>query len=147
MHHGVDSDERKETSIAKTILGVPLALIVWGIVYVASHIALYLLDLSRGLADDWIQTLFREWFTPGVGGFVAIATVGTFVRGANLRWVAVSFCSPIVLVYIGVSLIIMIGYGERFEYSIGEQLTQWGTALATCIGAAIGVRKYERHSA
>lgn len=126
-------------AITKTILGIPLALIVWAVVYLLAYAALSLLDMTRGLSDDWLQSIFREWFTPGVGGFAAIHAVNKFLNGANLKWVAIIFCAPLVMLYIGFSLYLIITYGDQLEYSLAEQVTQWGMAIATCIGSFIAV--------
>lgn len=135
-------DSVKPINIGKTLLGIPIAFIAWLVVFVAAHIALYLLDSTRGLADDWIQSLFREWFTPGVGGYAAIFLVNKYLYGANLKWVAIGFCSPIVIFYIGFSLYIIIFHGSQFDFSWAEQITNWGMAIATSIGAYIGYSKY-----
>ena len=132
----------KVIHIGKTIIGIPIAFISWLLVYIAVYVALYLLDSMRGLSDDWLQGLFREWLTPGLGGYAAIWTIHRYFSGANLKWVAIGFCSPLVIFYIGFSLYIIIFHGDKFMFSWGEQITNWGMAISTCIGAYIGLRKY-----
>ena len=135
--------ESKSISVTKTLIGIPLAFIIWALVYIAAHVALYLLDSTRGLADDWLQNIFREWFTPGLGGYVAVLVINNYLPNASLKWVAISFCTPIVLFYLGFSLFIIIFHGDQYDYSLGEQILQWGMAIATCIGAYIG---YSQHA-
>lgn len=132
--------------ITKTILGIPLALIVWAVVYLLAYAGLTLLDMTRGLSDNWLQSIFREWFTPAVGGFAAIHAVNKVLDGANLKWVAIVFCAPLVLLYIGFSLYLIVTYGDKLEYSLGEQITQWGMAIATCIGSFIAVNGLKNDS-
>ena len=130
------------TSLIKTAVGVPFALLAWALIYTAAHVALYLLDSTRGLADDGLQKIFREWFTPGVGGYAAVFLVNKYLPAANLKWVSILFCTPLVLFYVGLSLYIIIFHGEKFDYSLGEQVLQWGMAIATCVGAYFGYRTY-----
>jgi hypothetical protein len=133
-------ESTRTISVAKTLLGIPVAFITWLVVFVAAHAALYLLDSIRG--DDWLQGLFREWFTPGVGGYTAIFFVNKYLHSASLKWVAVGFCSPLVFFYIGFSLYVVIFQGSQYDFSWGEQITNWGMAIATCIGAYIGYSSY-----
>jgi len=135
-------ENNKATNVGKTLLGIPLAFIAWAVVFFAGHAALYLLDSTRGLADDWLQGIFREWFTPGVGGYVAIFIVNKYLSGANLKWVAIGFCGPLVVFYIGFSLYIIIFHGNEVEFLWREQIINWGMAIATSIGAYIGYSAY-----
>ena len=137
-------DNTKAINVGKTLLGIPLGFIAWAVVFVAAHVALYLLDSTRGLADDWLQGIFREWFTPGVGGYTAIFIVNKYLPGANLKWVAIGFCAPLVVFYIGFSLYIIIFHGSEVEFSWGEQIINWGMAIATSIGAYIGYSNYAK---
>ena len=126
--------------ILKTIAGILLALLTWALIYLIAHAGLYLLDMVRGLGDDLMQTVFREWVTPGVGGYAAIHAVNEFLKGANLKWVGIIFCSPLVIFYIGLSLYLMVFHSSRYEFSVGEQIIQWGVAITSCIGAYIAYR-------
>ena len=101
-----------------------------------------MLDATRGLTDSWLQGIFREWFTPGVGGYAAIALVNKYLPDANLKWVAILFCLPLVIFFIGVSLYFIIFLGNKFDFSWGQQILQWGMAIATCVGAYIGCSHY-----
>ena len=136
-------EQTKSKIIGSTILGIPFAFIVWAAVFVLAHIALYLLDSLRGLANDWLQGIFREWFTPGVGGYVAIFVVNKYLQNANLKWVAFGFCSPIVFFYIFFSLYTIIFHSGEYVFEWKEQILNWGMAISTCIGAYIGVKNSE----
>lgn len=136
--------DNKTINVGKTLLGIPLGFIAWLVVSVVAHVALYLLDSTRGLADDWLQGVFREWFTPGVGGYTAIFIVNKYLPGANLKWVAIGFCAPLVVFYIGFSLYIIIFQGSEVEFLWGEQIINWGMAIATSIGAYIGYSNYTK---
>ena len=139
-------DNTKKINVAKSLLGIPVAFISWLVVFAAAHAALYILDSTRGLSDDWLQSLFREWFTPGVGGYAAIFIVNKYLSGASLKWVAVGLCSPIVFFYIGLSLYVIIFHGSQYDFSWGEQITNWGMAIATCVGAYIGYSSYAKQN-
>jgi len=54
------------------MLSIPLVIVVWAVVATLSYIAIGLLDSVRGLGDDWLQKIFRDLFTPGLGGYLAI---------------------------------------------------------------------------
>jgi hypothetical protein len=134
--------DKQSANVGKTLLGILLAFVTWLVVFVTAHVLLYLLDYLRGLSDDWLQSLFREWFTPGVGGYAAIYVVDRFLTGANLKWVAIGFCTPIVAVFIGLSIYLMIFHGDKLEFSWGDQITNWGMSIATSVGAYIAYKNY-----
>ena len=133
---------RLRINVVKTIIGIPLAFIIWLLIYCVAHIALYLLDLSRGLEDDWLQIIFRELVTPGIGGYTAIVFVDRHLSGANLKWVAIGFCSPLVFFYICVSLYIIIFLRNEYDFFWRDQILYWGITIATCIGANVAYRKF-----
>jgi hypothetical protein len=128
------------TSPLHTILAIPLAFLTWAIVYILAHVALYLLDSTRGLSDDWLQGIFRELFTPGVGGFAAMHCVANFLSRADLRVVAVVYCLPIVSFFLLFSIYMIVAYGSQVEFSWNEQILNWGVAISTCIGTYIGIK-------
>lgn len=130
-------------SILKTVAGVPVALIAWALIYTLAHVALYFLDMFRGLDNDWLQGIFREWFTPGVGGYAAMYAVKKYLEGANIKWVGILFCSPLVIFFIGVPLYIIAFHSSEFVFSWKEQVMQWGMAIASCVGAFIAYRSIE----
>jgi len=131
-------DNTKLVNVGKTLLGIPFALIIWFLVYLAAHAALYLIDNTRGIADVWIQKIFREWFTPGLGGYVAIYVVNKYLSGANLKWVLIGFCLPILISFMGISLYIIIFHANQYDFSWSEQINNWGVAITTTLGAIIG---------
>ena len=137
----MNMDNNNPTNIGSTLLAIPLAFVVWAVVFVLAHVALYLLDSLRGLSNDWMQGIFREWFTPGVGGYAAIIAVNKYLEKASLKWAAIGFCSPIVVFYIFFSLYIIIFHSGVYSFQWKEQILNWGMAIATCIGAYIGVHK------
>lgn len=142
MYQNKDLRIEPKFSTLKTVLGVPVALAIWAIVYFGIYWLIYLLDVTRGLDDDWLQSVFREWVAPGIGAFAAIAAVDNALAGANLKAVALFFCLPIVILFIGVSLFLILEHGDKYDYSIAEQIMQWGVAVSTCIGAYVGQNKF-----
>ena len=129
-----------------TILGVPLAFFIWAAVFLAAYAVLSLWDMTRGLSDDFLQSLFREWFTPGLGGYAAIHAVNRWLSDASLRWVASFLCVPLVLFYIVFSLYIIFFRSGEYDYVLKDQIMQWGMAIATCIGSYIALRGIENDS-
>lgn len=132
-------ESSEEYGLFHTLGGILLAFIIWCVIYAVAHAVLYLWDMSRGLGDDWLQGIFRELVTPGVGAYVAICCVRKYLPKANLIWVAVVVCSPIVALYIFLSLYLIIFHGSDYEFSWGEQLLHWGIAASTCIGFYVGI--------
>jgi len=129
-------------SVMQTIGGIPVALVTWMAIYFLVFFALYLLDSTRGLSEDIFQGVFRELFTPGIGGYVAILTVNKFLPKANLVWVAIIYCFPVIFVYVLISLFFIIFHAADYHLVWQEQLLGWGVAVATCIGTFLSVKNH-----
>lgn len=127
-------------SIVHTLGGTMLAFVTWLVIYILSHVLLFLLDSSRGLDDNLLQGIFRELISPAVGGYAAIVAVSRFLPKAKLSWVAIVFCFPIVVFYLFLSLYLITFQSSNYEFSWSEQILNWGIAFASCIGAYFGVR-------
>ncbi|MDD9961585.1 MAG: hypothetical protein OXU70_05775 [Gammaproteobacteria bacterium] len=125
-----------------TFGGAVLGLVLWLVVYTLAHAALYLLDLSRGLDDDWLQIIFRELVTPGCGSYAAILCIRKFLPKANLIWAATLLCLPIVAFYICFTLYLIIFHRSDYEFSWFEQIFNWGIAVSTCVGSYLGVVQF-----
>lgn len=136
-------ESQTSRSALKTVAGIPLALIAWALIYTLAHAALYLLDMFRGLENDWLQGIFREWFTPGVGGYAAMYVVNKYLEGANMKWVGILFCAPLVIFFIGLPIYIIVFHSADFVFSWKEQILQWGMAVATCAGAFVAYQSIE----
>ena len=123
-----------------TALGMPLAIIVWLAVFLAAFAVLSLWDFTRGLSDDFLQSIFREWFTPGLGGYAAMHAVNRWLPNASLRWDGVLLCAPLVLFYLVFPIYIILFRGDDYDYVLKDQIMQWGMAICTCVGSYIGFR-------
>ena len=130
------------TSFWHTLWGGLLGFIVWLFVYALSHAALAIFDAARGLDGEWLQYIFRQWITPGIGGYAAIACVRRCAPKANLTWTASLVCFPIVSFYIFLSLYFIFFRASEYEFSWYEQILNWGIAASTCIGTVIGIKAY-----
>ena len=135
----VNMETSREYGFINTLGGIFLAFLIWCVIYTLAHAVLYLWDVSRGIDNDWLQGIFRELVTPGVGGYAAIVSVSKYLPKANLGWVTVVFCFPIVTFYIFFSLYLMVFHGSNYEFSWSEQILNWGIAVSTCIGSSIGI--------
>jgi hypothetical protein len=122
-------------------VAVPIAIVLWGMVYLIAYFALNLLDTIRGLDDDKLQAVFRELITPGIGGYVAISAVHAWLPRAHVKFVMWAFGIPIFLFMIGVPLIVMTFLPEGWTFSWGEQVLRWLGGAATLIGAWIAYKQ------
>ena len=129
-----------DSNFLHTLGGIPLAFITWVVIYTLAHVALYLLDTTRGLDGDRLQGVFRELFTPGLGGYVAIYSVAKYLPKANLNFVAIVYCFTIFSLYLLFSLYMIIFQGSKYDFSLGEQMLGWGLAIATCAGSFIAIK-------
>lgn len=125
-----------------TIFGVLVGLLSWLAITVLAYSALGLLDYIRGISDFWAQVIFRELFTPGVGGYFAVYTVNRFVKQADLKWASIGFCSLVATFYIGLSIWIISVLGSEPDFSWTEQILSWLVPVASCIGARLGLNRF-----
>lgn len=123
-----------KTTIASTALGLVSAFLAWILVTALAHAALYLLDAFRGLSDNLLQDLFRQWFTPGLGGYLALQFVNSYLPRASLRWVGIGLCVPVVAFFFFFSLYLIVFLSADYTFSWREQIINWGMSFATCIG-------------
>ena len=131
----MDQDHLRTSSITQSALAVPFAIVVWVVVYVLAYMALGLLDSVRGLGNDWLQTIFRELFTPGVGGYAALYGAHFWLSRANLKFVLWGFCVPVFLFMIGLPIFMIFFLPEGWTFSWGEQVIRWLGGAATIGGA------------
>jgi hypothetical protein len=131
----MNHDHSQVSSFAQSALAVSLAIVVWVVVYVLAYMALGLLDSLRGLGNDWLQSIFRELFTPGVGGYAALYAVHSWLSRANIRFVFWAFCVPVFLFMIGLPIFMIFFLPEGWTFSWGEQVIRWLGGAATILGA------------
>ena len=96
-------------SVFQTTVAIPIAITIWVFVYILFYMLLGLLDNLRGLGNDWIQTIFRELWAPGIGGYAALFLVHLLLPRSNTKIVIWGFCTPLFLFMIGLPVIIIIG--------------------------------------
>lgn len=137
-------DYSQTSSIAQSVLAVPLAISVWVVVYVLAYLALGLLDSVRGLDNDWLQSIFRELFTPGVGGYAALHAAHSWLSGANLKFVFWGFCVPVFLFMIGLPIFMTVSLPEGWTFSWGEQILRWLGGAASILGAWLAYKQLAR---
>ena len=121
--------------ILQSGLAVPLTILVWMVVYVLAYIALGLLDSVRGLGSDLVQSIFRELFTPGVGGFAAIYAAFYCLSRANPKFVFWAFIVPVFLFMIGFPVLVLFFLPEGWTFSWWEQVLRWLGGATTILGA------------
>lgn len=131
----MNHDYSNSSIIIQSALALPLAIIVWVGVYVLAYMVLGLLDSVRGLDNDWLQSIFRELFTPGVGGYAAIYTVCSWLSRSNLKFVLWAFCMLVFLFMIGFPIFIILFFSEDVIFSWSEQVIRWLGGAATILGA------------
>jgi hypothetical protein len=131
----MNHDHSQVSSFAQSALAVPLAIVVWVVVYVLAYMALGLLDSLRGLSNDWLQSIFRELFTPGVGGYAALYAAHSWLSRANIKFVFWAFCVPVFLFMIGLPIFMIFFLPEGWTFSWGEQVIRWLGGAATIFGA------------
>ncbi|MGK2740831.1 hypothetical protein ACSHT0_08030 [Tepidicaulis sp. LMO-SS28] len=83
-----------------SVSGVLVAALVFLLVWISAAVLLGALDSLRGQGDDKLQAIFREFIAPGVGGYAAMAAVGSWVPRADPRFVLLGF-SAALLLFIG----------------------------------------------
>jgi len=133
---------KEQASVVKTIVAIPVALFTWAIVYTISYIIFNLWDSSRGLDNDWLQWLFRELFTPALGGYTAIYVVSKYLKNASLKVASLGLCVPLVGFYVLIPVYIIAFHSADFAFDWVEQIMQWSMALFTCVGAYFSYRSY-----
>jgi hypothetical protein len=97
----MDDISQDKLYLGGSLFGIGLALFVWFVFAVVGHALLYLFDLLRGLAGDVLQSIFRELFMPGLGGYFGIAVVHDRMSKYNRSVVFYGFCSIIVVLVFG----------------------------------------------
>lgn len=132
-----------DRSLLQSVVAVPFAIAVWVIVYCIAYIGLGFFDMARGLGKDWLQSIFRELFTPAVGGFVAIYAVKAWLSKAHLKHVFWAFSIPIFLFMIGLPLFIIVFMSHEVTFSWGEQIIRWLGGCATIVGAWLAWKQAE----
>ncbi|ACV36804.1 hypothetical protein [Accumulibacter sp.] len=132
-------------SIAQTIFAVPVAIAIWLAVYTAAYMALGLLDSVRGLGDDWLQKIFRELFTPGVGGYVAILATNSWLSRANRKTVFWGFSVPVFLFMIGLPIVMIFFLPDTLTFVWSEQIIRWLGGAATLFGAWFAQKRIAQH--
>ena len=140
MYLGEDMEVSQSTSFFKTSIAIPAAFLTWFVVSVLAHVGLYILDFIGGYEGDILQKFLREWFAPGVGGYTAMYVVNKYIDRANLKWVAIWFCLPVVFIFLALSLYVIIFEQGNYDFSWKEQILQWGIAISTCIGTYQGYK-------
>ena len=134
-----DYESSSEAHVGMSVLGLILAVIIFIAVWVVGGIVFNLFDSIRGLGEDKLQAIFRELFVPGVGGYVAMASVNSWIEKANSRFIFFGF-STIVLVLVG----IYIGFVGPMADKIGEDV--WGLLLSiiSLVSAVVGAYIYSK---
>jgi hypothetical protein len=144
MVDNMNHDHSQTSSIAQSVLAVPLAIVVWVVVHVLGYLALGLLDIVRGLDNDWLQRIFRELFTPGVGGYAALYAVHSWLSSANLKFVFRVFCLTVFLFTIGLPVFMTFFLPEGWTSSWGEQIILSLGGAASILGAWLAYKHISR---
>lgn len=141
MYLGEDMEGGHSSHFLKTALAVPTAFITWVFVSGLAHLGLYIVDFVGSFEGEILQKLLREWVAPGVGAYVALYVVDEYIEKANIKWVAIWLCLPVVFLFLGLSFYVIIFEQSNYDFSWQEQILHWGIAISTCIGAYNGYKK------
>lgn len=98
-----------------------------------------LFDNLRGLGGDKLQAVFRELFVPGVGGYLAMASVSSWFERASIKFVFFGFAA-IILVLVGV----YIGLVGPLVDKIGEDIWRFLLSIISIISAIVGAYIYAK---
>lgn len=112
----------RPSSVTQTTLAIPLVIVVWAVVATLSYLAIGLLDSVRGLGDDWLQKIFRDLFTPGLGGYVAIQASNSWLPRANQKIVFACFCLLTVIFMISLPLSLIVTSYESTVFTLRDQI-------------------------
>jgi len=134
-----DYQNTNETSIFMSVTGIVVAIIIFTSVWFIGAILFYLFDSLRGLGNDKLQYVFRELFIPGVGGYVAMVAVDSWLSKSSLKLVFYGF-SAAILIVVG----IYIGFVGPLAGKIGEDF--WGMLLSTLsiVASIVGAYIYAK---
>jgi len=132
-------DSTPETSIAISLAGLLISVIIFVIVWIIGGIAFNLFDSARGLGGDKLQSLFRELFVPGVSGYIAMASVNLWSKKANFRFVFFGFAG-IIFILVGV----YIGFVGPIADKIGEDIWSLLLSIISVISAVVGAYIYAK---
>jgi hypothetical protein len=123
-----------------TLLGIVVSIIIFIAVWYIGGILLNLLDMTRGLSNDKLQSIFKEIFMPGLGGYAAMASVDSWIKRANKKIVFYVF-SSLILVLIGSYIWVMSPVASAFGENLWTIMFTVLTIFASVIGAFIYMRK------
>lgn len=135
----MSTEESQEISKAISAVSSLLAFLVFTIVYVLVGLLAGMWDSIRGLSDDPLQILFREFIAPGVGGYAGIVAAAALPR-VNARWAFYAFGVLVGALAIG---LFIWSYFFPAEAGAGLYDAAFGslTLLAAIVGAVIGLRQ------
>jgi hypothetical protein len=123
-----------EFNLGISIWGVIVAIMIFILVWIVGGVAMYFFDMARGLGDSMLQTVFRELFIPGVGGFAAMHAVLTWVERASVKVAFFGF-SGFIFVLIGVNLGFVMPIADEAGISTMDLLLSFGSMVAAIGGA------------
>ena len=135
----MSTEEPQAISKAISAVSSLLAFLVFTIVYVLVGVIAGLWDSLRGLSDDPLQILFREFIAPGVGGYAGIMAAAALPR-VNARWAFYAFGALVGAILIG---LFVRFYFLPTEAGVSLYDAAFGslTLLAAIVGAYLGVRQ------
>lgn len=118
----------------QSVLLAILATIVSLSVTIVGHVLFYLFDEMRGIADDWMQTLFRELLMPGAGGYAGIYVIHNYFVHYTKGIVLWMYSVLLMSLYLS-SWLFVLPYAQKADIS-GYDLT---VHFLSIISAAIGI--------
>ncbi|MFQ5853207.1 MAG: hypothetical protein ACE5JU_21825 [Candidatus Binatia bacterium] len=132
-------EQTTEISIGISLVALIVGIIVFIAVWIIGGIMFNLFDSLRGLGGDKLQAISRELFVPGVGGYLAMASVSSWFERASIKFVFFGFAA-VILVLVGV----YIGFVGPLADKIGEDI--WGLLLSiiSIISAVVGAYIYAK---
>jgi len=128
-----------ETSIGISLIALVVGIVVFFVVWIIGGIVFNLFDNLRGLGGDKLQAVFRELFVPGVGGYLAMASVSSWFERASIKFVFFGFAA-IILVLVGV----YIGLVGPLVDKIGEDIWGFLLSIISIISAVVGAYIYAK---
>jgi len=128
-----------ETSIGISLIALVVGIVVFFVVWIIGGIVFNLFDNLRGLGGDKLQAVFRELFVPGVGGYLAMASVSSWFERASIKFVFFGFAA-IILVLVGV----YIGLVGPLVDKIGEDIWGFLLSIISIMSAVVGAYIYAK---
>lgn len=122
-----------------TLIGIITATVIWVAIWVLGNLALYILDIIRGLSEDSLQKLARNLFSiafSGTGGYFGMYMAFLKNGSHHIPLVFIGFSAVVAFLLMG-SLFAIVPIADRAGIGPFPLAIQFLEAIAAIIGAFI----------